>query len=451
MHKTPPKWVPILIVVILVSAGAVYFLNAAGASADGPLQASGTVEAVEIKVAAEISGRVAEVLAATGQTVQSGAPVLRLEGENLKAQRARAQKAVEAAERNLETAETGLALAQAALETAGAAAETSRAQAEVEALAARQGLEDLQENWALAYAEAGQQVASANRRVREAQYTLDNFTIPSNQKDMTALEAVAEMEARLDKARSAFEPYKYFSSGNTTREDLKEAMDEAQADYDSAVKRLEYETELARAHAQLTRALEEMEKLRSGPDPDQIALLEARLEAAQVTPGQAEAAVRQAEIGVDQARAALEQARAVVAQANADLDVLDVQIGNLTVYAAASGVVLSADVEPGEVIVAGSPVMVLGRLADLTITVYVPEDRYGQLKVGMPARVEVDSFPGRVFSATVIRIADEAEFTPRNVQTEEGRRTTVFAVELSLENTDELLKPGMPADVTFEN
>jgi HlyD family secretion protein len=49
----------------------------------------------------------------------------------------------------------------------------------------------------------------------------------------------------------------------------------------------------------------------------------------------------------------------------------------------------------------------------------------------------------------VSRIADKAEFTPRNVQTEEGRSTTVFAVELALSNPGGLLKPGMPADVTF--
>jgi hypothetical protein len=63
--------------------------------------------------------------------------------------------------------------------------------------------------------------------------------------------------------------------------------------------------------------------------------------------------------------------------------------------------------------------------------------------------VAVDSFPGESFAAEVVRIADQAEFTPRNVQTEEGRRTTVFAVELTVENPEGKLKPGMPADVEF--
>jgi len=91
----------------------------------------------------------------------------------------------------------------------------------------------------------------------------------------------------------------------------------------------------------------------------------------------------------------------------------------------------------------------LGLLDQLTITVYVPEDRYGGISLGNLAAVNIDAFPGVSFTATVIRIADQAEYTPRNVQTAEGRRTTVFAIELSVEDPDRKLKPGMPADVIF--
>jgi multidrug efflux pump subunit AcrA (membrane-fusion protein) len=94
--------------------------------------------------------------------------------------------------------------------------------------------------------------------------------------------------------------------------------------------------------------------------------------------------------------------------------------------------------------------MIIGRLSHLKITVYLPEDRYGEIILGQTARVTVDSFPGQEFTATVVYIADQAEFTPRNVQTAEGRRNTVFAIELSIENADGRLKPGMPADVNFE-
>ncbi len=85
----------------------------------------------------------------------------------------------------------------------------------------------------------------------------------------------------------------------------------------------------------------------------------------------------------------------------------------------------------------------------LTITVYIPEDRYGEVSLQQAAQVTVDSFPSETFDAVVTRIADRSEYTPRNVQTEEGRRSTVYAVELSVRNPQGKLKPGMPADVEF--
>ena len=63
----------------------------------------------------------------------------------------------------------------------------------------------------------------------------------------------------------------------------------------------------------------------------------------------------------------------------------------------------------------------------------------------------MDSFPGETFPAKVTKIANQAEFTPQNVQTQEGRQTTVYAVELTVDNPDGKLKPGMPVDVTFAN
>ena len=95
--------------------------------------------------------------------------------------------------------------------------------------------------------------------------------------------------------------------------------------------------------------------------------------------------------------------------------------------------------------------LTLGRLDELTITVYVPEDRVGEVAIGQVAQVTVDSYPGITFNATVTFIADQAEFTPRNVQTVEGRKNTVFAVKLKLDNASGQLKPGMPADVVFSS
>jgi multidrug resistance efflux pump len=450
MHKRFRTLVPILAIVIVGAVTVWYLFAEQENQVNGPLEASGTVEAVEVSVAAELSGRVAEVLVGKGDKVEAGEPLLRLDDELLQSQRQRAAAALESANANLGVAEGGVEAAQAALRSAQANAEAILAGAESERLATQQALDELHDTHAVALANASQAIAAANRMVRETEYLLENYSVPTEQASMTALEAVAVMEERLVKARQDFEPYKYASSGDPTRQDLKETLDEAQSDYDTAVRRLEYETAVEQARARLNKAMEDYEKLLDGPDPDSVALLEARLAAIEANARQAQTGVEQAETGVAQAQLLLEQATRAVAQAEAELNLIDVQIKKSSVHAAISGVVLSRNVEPGEIVQAGAPVMTIGQLDQLKITVYVPEDRYGQISLGQEVRVRVDSFPGEVFSASVVYIADKAEFTPRNVQTAEGRRTTVFAVELNIDNREGKLKPGMPADVSFE-
>jgi multidrug resistance efflux pump len=127
----------------------------------------------------------------------------------------------------------------------------------------------------------------------------------------------------------------------------------------------------------------------------------------------AQASVRQAETNLAQAESRLTQAQSAVDQARAQVDLIDVQMEKLAVSAPVNGVVLSRNVEPGEVVTAGSSAITLGQLDDLSITVYIPEDRYGEIMLGQEARVTVDSFPNQVFRARVQRIADQAEYTPR--------------------------------------
>ena len=170
----------------------------------------------------------------------------------------------------------------------------------------------------------------------------------------------------------------------------------------------------------------EFEKWKDGPDPAALALLEAQLATAQA------------------------QLALAASQTEVELQTIDLQIKDLLVQAPRTGVVLTRSVEPGEVLLPGAAALKIGDLDHLTITVYVPEDRYGEITLGSQALVSVDSFPDLAFQAYVLRIANQAEFTPRNVQTEEGRKTTVFAVELSVADPMNRLKPGMPADVLFD-
>jgi HlyD family secretion protein len=114
------------------------------------------------------------------------------------------------------------------------------------------------------------------------------------------------------------------------------------------------------------------------------------------------------------------------------------------------GVVLQRLIEPGEIASPGATLITVSNLNELTLTVYVPEDRYGQIYLGQVYPVTVDSFPYETFNGTVAHISDQAEFTPRNVQTTNSRKATVFAIRLDLEPSGGALKPGMPADVHFQ-
>jgi len=108
------------------------------------------------------------------------------------------------------------------------------------------------------------------------------------------------------------------------------------------------------------------------------------------------------------------------------------------------------DWRPGQLLAVNQTVASLFNLGDLWIRVYIPEERFGLMRVGDIVQVKVDAYPNRSFRGTVVQLASRAEFTPRNIQTEEGRRAQVFGVKVALDNHERLLRPGMPADVTFD-
>lgn len=149
------------------------------------------------------------------------------------------------------------------------------------------------------------------------------------------------------------------------------------------------------------------------------------------------------------AQAQVDAARAQLDAGQATLNLIDIQIGKLTVSAPAAGVVLDRPLNVGEIAPAGATVVEIGSLDKVTLTVYVPEDQYGRITLGQKATIQINSYPGRTFDGTVEYISDQAEFTPRNVQTVESRSTTVYAIKIGIPNPDHALKPGMPADAIF--
>lgn len=155
-----------------------------------------------------------------------------------------------------------------------------------------------------------------------------------------------------------------------------------------------------------------------------------------------------AELKVNERYAA--QAKAKQSSALQRLKEVEVYFRETKIYAPADGVILSRVAEEGEVVNPGQVIYNMVDLNKLYIKVYIPEPELGKVKLGQQARVYVDAYPDRYFNGTLTRVYEQAEFTPKNVETKDERVKLVFGAEVSVENPEGLLKPGMPADVVLK-
>ncbi len=431
-HKRPP--IPAIVLLVLVIAFSAYFIVTQTADdQNGILTASGAIEATQINVAPELAGKVTEVLVEEGQLVSTNDPLLRLDPSLLTAQRAVASAQVDSANAALASAQIKYAQT---LEAALAAQAAQRAQ-----------------NWRITtpsefdqpswYIEQTAQITAAQIELDAAQAAIDEATtyLDTVINDLDNAEFV-NAGKRLAEARIAFLVAKDVKAQAGSASQSGGLSDAADDYYDIA-------------SDELDNAQEEYNDLLDTDVAEDIEYARGRVFVAQQRYDAAYARLLALQTGADSpaviaAAKAVDQAQMAVTQAKASLGLIDAQIAKLTVYVPTAGVILTRNVEPGEFVQPGAVAFKLADLTNLTITVYIPEDRYGEISLGQSAEVSVDSFSGEIFTAIVIQIADKAEFTPRNVQTVEGRSSTVFAIKLKVGNPEGKLKIGMPADVVFK-
>lgn len=144
------------------------------------------------------------------------------------------------------------------------------------------------------------------------------------------------------------------------------------------------------------------------------------------------------------------QAKAKQSSALQRLKEVEVSYRETKIYTPADGVILSRVAEEGEVVNPGQVIYTMVDLNKLYIKVYIPEPELGKVKLGQQARVYVDAYLDRYFNGTLTRVYEQAEFTPKNVETKDERVKLVFGAEVSVDNPEGLLKPGMPADVVLK-
>jgi HlyD family secretion protein len=185
-------------------------------------------------------------------------------------------------------------------------------------------------------------------------------------------------------------------------------------------------------------AQERLSLFESGSRPEEIGAAEAQLRQAQADLLKLKNGPRPEEIAAQ---------RAAVEAAKANIERIQSQLDETRIVAPLEAMVETLELHPGDLIKAGEHVATLNLLANPWVRCYVPENRMGWVRPGQEVLVGVDSFPERRFKGKVRRLATEAEFTPRNVQTTEKRAEQVFEMKVDVLNGGNLLRPGMYADV----
>ncbi len=382
----------------------------------GTIEASGTMEAEEVVIASEFGGRVKEILVDEGDEVEAGQVLIRLDTDLLEAQIGEVQAAVGAARANLARVQAGarpgeIATAEAILEQAIAARDgAERAWQDAEAL--RDNPQELNAQ----IDEARTQVELAERGVAQAQAQLQTLKIQRDayagggDDDSKTRYQALDQQVRAAKAALAIADETQVGA-RTNLQNLMEMRD----------KPIALNTAVNQAGARYEDAVAA------------VGVAQASLDALLAKPTAEEVAV----------------AWAQVSQAEAALGILQVQLEKMTLYSPLSGLVANRSIHMGETASPGATLLTIANLDEVKLTVYIPENRFGRIQLGQAVSVAVDSFPGKVYQGEVIYISSEAEFTPRNVQTQEERVNTVFAVKIVIPNPDHDLKPGMPADATI--
>jgi multidrug efflux pump subunit AcrA (membrane-fusion protein) len=450
---------------------------------EAPLLASGVIQARQIMVASEIGGVIAALPLREGQAVAAGEVVVRLDTALLDGELAVAQARLAWAEAGLRRAQAGaregaIAVAEAELDRAHAGHRmATRAVADTRALVRTPQELDLE-------------ILAVRGRLDSARHTLARAAAMKDALEVAKGVVERAMDAIGEGGRQRFPVL----SGDIAELDGAELPPELvdllpddpgerlgdrtvlRGDYELHLRDGRYEVYVWRdvslpleahlvpnqwwqawvhvnaAGAQvegLEAKLNHLYAQRAAPQA-----LQAREDEALLLEAEAAQYIVLAQAQVDGLRAGLTvQELAVieaqVGQARAAVEALELKRDLLALTSPITGTVVRTLLREGEVAAQGAPLLTVADLRDLLLTVYVPERRLADIWLDQEVEVLVHGFPERVWRGRVTHLSDQAEFTPRNVATEEQRESLVFGVEIRLDNSDGALKPGMPAEARF--
>jgi HlyD family secretion protein len=380
--------IPIVIVLAAAGAAAMYAFRGTGGKPDNRLMVSGNIELTEVNIAFKTAGRLIERTVDEGDAVKKGQEIARLDRDQLIAQREREAAGLASSEAQLAEAVTAVQW-----EKANMAADIEQRQADL-----------------------------ASNQARHAE--LKNGARP--QEKLQARAAVESAQSAYDRAQRDWE------RGQVLYKD----DDISTAQYD------QYRNTFEAADAALKNAKEAQALVLAGPRVEQIDAAIGQVSHAQGALNMAQANA----IELQRRDQDVVMHRAQIAQSRASLALIDSQLSDTVAVSPVDGVVLMKAADVGEVLAPGTTVVTVGDIEHPWLRGYVNETDLGKVKLGSKARVTTDSYPGKVYDGRVTFISSEAEFTPKQIQTEQERVKLVYRIKIEVENPRHELKSNMPAD-----
>lgn len=382
------KRILILLVILAAAGAAVYAFRGSSKPPSDRLIVSGNIELTEVSIGFKTAGRLIERSVDEGDNVKKGQIVARLDRDQLAAQRVRETAGVASSEAQLAQARTAVDWERATLE---ADIETRRGD-----------------------------LAAAEARLAE----LQNGSRPQEKQDAHA--AVEAANSELERAQKDWERaqtlYKNDDISTAQRDQFRKNFENAQA---------------------MAKSARERENLvQAGPRSEQIAAQAAQVE-------RARGALKMAEAnGIELKRRDQEitTRHAEIARSQANVALIDTQLSDTVAASPVDGVVLVKSADPGEVLAAGTTVLTVGDIDHPWLRGYINETDLGKVKIGSKVKVTSDSSKDKVYNGRISFISAQAEFTPKQIQTQQERVKLVYRIKIDVENPNRELKSNMPVD-----
>jgi HlyD family secretion protein len=379
-----------LIPILLLAAGGYAYYRFRGSSHDtaNRVVVSGNIELTEVNIAFKTAGKLIERNVDEGAVVKKGQVIARLDREQLLAQRAREVAGLESARAQLAQSET--------------AVEWQRA------------------NLAADIEQKRGDLASMEARLLE----LKNGARPQEKLDAKA--AVESAQSEVERSKRDWDRAQVLYKND----------DISTAQFD------QYRNRWESAEAALKQLQEREGLVLAGPRSEQI-------EAQSALVQRARGALKMAEansLEMKRREQDLMTRQAEIARSQASVALIDSQLADTIAASPVDGVVLVKSADVGEVLAPGTTVVTVGDIEHPWLRGYINETDLGRVKLGSKARITTDSYPGKTYNGRVSFIASEAEFTPKQIQTQQERVKLVYRIKIEMDNSQHELKSNMPAD-----